>query len=332
MAPAARQVIAVRVLIAGAAGVIGRPLIAALSAAGHEVVALTRSEAKLEQLRTAGAEPVSCDALDEAALASAVAAARPEVVVNQLTALPPGMNPRRIGRDLVATNRLRTQGARNVMTAAAAAGVRHVVAQSVAFFYAPDGGRGQPERGGLRRESDRLYHDAPGALARAVAAVSELERATLGSEGIRGAVLRYGFFYGPGTAFAAAGWLAADVRRRRFPIIGSGSGVFSFIHVEDAARATLSAIEQRGAGVFNIVDDEPASVADWLPAYARIIDAPPVRRVPVWLGRLAGGPYGLYLMTRMPGAANDHAKAVLGWRPRQPSWRAGFRADLAAAG
>lgn len=322
----------VRVLIAGAAGAIGRPLIKVLSAAGHEVVGLTRSEAKLEELRRAGAEPVSCDALDEAALARAVAAARPQVVVNQLTAQPPGINPRRIGRDLAATNRLRTQGARHVMTAAAAAGATHVVAQSVAFAYDPNGAPGQPPRGGLRRESDRLYHDAPGAFAPAVAAVSELERVTLGSAGIRGAVLRYGFCYGPRTSFAADGSIAADVRRRRFPIIGSGAGVFSFIHTEDAAWATLAVIEQRGAGVFNIVDDEPARVADWLPVYAAILGAPPARRVPAWLGRLAGGPYATYLMTRMPGAANDHAKAVLGWRPRQPSWRAGFRADLAAVG
>src|SRR6266567_1031941 len=197
--PVSRQVMPVRVLVAGAAGVIGGPLVRLLSAAGHEVVALTRSEAKLEQLRAAGAESVSCDALNAAALARVVTVARPEVVVNQLTALPPRISPRRVGRDLAATNRLRTHGTRNLMAAAAAAGV----AQSVAFAYAPDG-PGHPD-GGLRRESDALYREAPGAFARAVAAVAELERATLGSTGIPGAVLRCGFFYGPGTSFAAGG-------------------------------------------------------------------------------------------------------------------------------
>lgn len=320
-----------RVLVAGAAGVIGRPLVRLLSAAGHEVVALTRSETKLEQLRQAGAAPVSCDALDPAALASAVAAARPDVVVNQLTALPPRISPRRLRRDLAATNQLRIQGCHNLMAAVAAADVAHVVAQSIAFAYAPDGGPGFPDRGSLRRESAPLYHDAPGGFAAAVAAVAELERATLGCPGISGAVLRYGFFYGPGTSYAANGSIAADVRRRRFPIIYPGSGIFSFVHVQDAARATLAAIEHRAEGVFNIVDEDPAAVADWLPAYASMLGAPHPRQVPRWLGRLAAGPYAIYLMTQLPGASSDHAQAVLGWRPLQPSWRGGLREDLARA-
>jgi nucleoside-diphosphate-sugar epimerase len=321
----------VRVLVAGAAGVIGMPLVRLLSAAGHEVVALTRSQTKLEQLRLTGAVPVSCDALDAAALASAVAAARPEVVVNQLTALPPRISPRRIGRDLAATNQLRTQGCHNLLAAAAATDVAHVVAQSVAFAYAPDSGPGLPNRDGLRQESAPLYCDAPGGFAAAVTAVAELERATLGCPGIGGAVLRYGFFYGPGTSYAADGSIAADVRRRRFPVIHPGSGTFSFIHVHDAALATLAVIEQRALGLFNIVDEEPAAVADWLPAYATMLGAPHPRQVPEWLGRLAG-PYAMYVMTQMPGASNDHAEAVLGWRPLQPSWRGGFREDLARVG
>ena len=312
-----------RVLIAGAAGVIGRPLTRRLTAAGHDVAALTRSAPKREQLREAGAEPVICDALDAAALASAVEAARPDVVVNQLTALPPRISPRRIGRDLAATNRLRSDGTRNLMAAAAAAGVAHVVAQSVAFAYAPGSG--------LRHESDPLYHAAPGAFDQAVRAICDLERATLGTVGVRGAVLRYGYFYGPGTSYAADGSITADVRRRRFPIIGDGSGVFSFIHVDDAASATLAAIEQHAEGAYNVVDDEPAPVADWLPAYARILGAPAPRRVPVWAGRALGGSYAVYLMTQLPGASNDHARAGLGWRPLQPSWRGGWREDLATA-
>jgi nucleoside-diphosphate-sugar epimerase len=313
-----------RVLVAGAGGVIGRPLVRLLSAAGHEVVALSRSAGRLEQLRAAGAEPVSCDALDAAALAMAVEAARPDVVVNQLTALPPRLSPRRIGRDLAATNRLRTQGTRNLMTAAAGAGAGLVVAQSVAFAYAPDGDD-------LRRESDPLYLGVPGGFAEAVAAVADLERETRGHPGMRGAVLRCGFFYRPGTSYAADGSIAADVRRRRFPVIGPGSGVFSFIHVEDAAMATIAAIEQRTEGIYNIVDDEPASVADWLPAYAAILGARPSRRVPVWAGRMLGGAYAVHMITRLPGASNEHARAALGWRPQRPSWRGGWREDLAAA-
>jgi len=302
----------VRVLVAGATGVIGRPLVGLLTAAGHEVTALARSGAKQERLRSAGAEPVTCDALDAAALEKAVGAARPEVVVNQLTALPRRISPRRAARDLAATNRLRSEGTRNLMAAAAAAGVAHVLAQSVAFAYAPGGGR-QGLDVGLRREADPLYRVAPGAFAQAVTAIAELERETLGHAGIRGAVLRYGFFYGPGTFYAA-----------------DGAGVFCFIHVEDAAQATLAAIEQRAAGIYNIVDEEPAAAADWVPACAAILGAPAPRRLPLWLGRVLGGPYAVYLMTQMPGASNEHAKTALGWRPLRPSWRGGFREDLAA--
>lgn len=316
-------------LVAGAAGVIGGPLAGLLAAAGHEVTALTRSGTKLEQLRSAGAAPVTCDALDAAALEEAVGLARPEVVVNQLTALPRRISPRRAGRDLAATNRLRAEGTRNLMAAAAAAGVPHVVAQSVAFAYAPGGGPGRPG-GRLRREADPLYRAAPGAFAEAVAAIAELERETLGSAGIRGAVLRYGFFYAPGTSYAAGGSIAGDVRARRFPVLGDGAGAFCFVHVEDAAQATLAAIGQRAEGVCNIVDDEPAAAAHWVPAYAANLGAPAPRRLPLWLGRLLGGPHAVYLMTQMPGASNEHAKTVLGWRPMRPSWRGGFREDLAA--
>jgi nucleoside-diphosphate-sugar epimerase len=304
-------------------------LVGLLAAAGHEVTAVTRSGAKQERLRSAGAEPVTCDALDAAALEKAVGSARPEVVVNQLTALPRRISPRRAGRDLAATNRLRSEGTRNLMAAAAAAGAAYVVAQSVAFAYAPGGGPQGPG-GRLRREADPLYRAAPGAFGQAVAAIAELERETLGNAAIRGAVLRYGFCYGPGTSYAADGSIAADVRHRRFPVLGDGAGVFCFIHVEDAARATLAAVEQRAEGVYNIVDEEPAAAADWVPAYAAILGAPAPRRLPLWLGRVLGGPYAVYLMTQMPGASNEYAKTALGWRPQRPSWRGGFREDLTA--
>jgi nucleoside-diphosphate-sugar epimerase len=302
------------VLIAGAAGVIGQPLMKILVAAGHNVVAVTRSASKRDLLCAAGAEPVICDALNAAALDDAMRSARPDVVVNQLTALPARINPRRLARDAAATNRLRSEGARNLMAAAARAGVGHVVAQSLAFAYAPGGDR-------LKREGDSLFAGAPGGFAQAVQAVGDLERETLGTAGVRGAVLRYGYFYGPGTSYAADGSIAADIRRRRFPIVGSGSGVFSFVHVEDAARATIAAIEKGAEGIYNIVDDEPAPVIEWLPAYARLLGAPAPRRVPAWLGRMLAGPYGVYLMTEMPGAANDYAKAALGWQPLRPGWR-----------
>jgi nucleoside-diphosphate-sugar epimerase len=320
------------VLVAGAAGVIGGPLIKLLTAAGHEVTALTRSEAKQFLLRDAGAEPVACDALNSEALRSAAVAAHPQVVVNLLTALPRRISPRQIGRDLAATNRLRSEGARNLMAAVAAAGAAHVVAQSVAFAYAPDDSAVGTAGGALRREQDPLYGNAPGGFALAVAAIAELERVTRGSPETRGVVLRYGFCYGPGTSYAVDGSIAADVRRRRFPVVGDGSGVFSFIHVEDAARATLAAIDRRAEGVYNIVDDEPTAMAEWLPAYAEILCAPSPRHVPAWLGRMLGGPYAEYLMTQMPGASNEHARAELGWRPLRPNCRIGFREDLAAAG
>jgi nucleoside-diphosphate-sugar epimerase len=312
----------VKVMVAGAGGVVGQPLVRLLVAAGHEVTALTHSPSKRALLRQAGAEPVICDALDETAMGSAVQAARPEVIVNELTALPPRIHPRRIGRGLAPTNQLRTEGARILMAAAARAGVGQVVAQSVAFAYAPGSARAA--------ESDPLYAGAPGAFAHAVRAVEVLEQATLRSPFIRGAVLRYGFFYGPGTSFAADGSIAADVRRRRFPIVGTGSGVFSFVHVLDAARATAAAIEQHAGGTYNIVDDEPASVANWLPVYARMLGAPAPPRLPAWLARVFAGPYGIYLMTNMPGASNDHAKTVFGWQPQHRSWRDGWLNDLAA--
>jgi nucleoside-diphosphate-sugar epimerase len=319
-----------RVLVAGAAGVIGMPVVRLLTAAGHDVVAVARSSARLGRLADAGAEPVACDALDAAALEKVVGSAQPEVVVNQLTAFPRRIRPRQAGRDLAASNRLRSQGTRNLMAAARTAGVAHAVAQSVAFAYAPDAVQpASPGHDGLRRERDPLYHAAPGAFAQAVAAITDLESETLEGAGIPAAVLRYGFFYGPGTSYAADGSIAADVRRRRFPVIGGGSGTFCFIHVDDAARATLAAIEQRAEGIYNIVDDEPAPVAEWLPVYAAALGAPPPRRLPRWLGRVFGGPYAMYLMTQMPGASNDHVKAALGWRPLRPSWRGGFRDDLA---
>jgi 2-alkyl-3-oxoalkanoate reductase len=303
-----------KVWVAGGSGVIGRCLIELLTASGHCVVVASRSPARQALIRDAGAEPVVCDALDADALTAAISDCRPDIVVNQLTALPARIRPRAIARDLAATNRLRSEGARNLMRAARAAGVRRVVAQSVAFAYAPGGNA-------VKTEDDPLYLDAPGAFSGSVRAITDLERVTLGTQGVSGVVLRYGYLYGPGTHYAADGSIAADVRKRRFPVVGSGSGVFSFVHVTDAARATLAAIETDTEGAYNIVDDEPAPVADWLPAYASLLGAPAPRRIPLWLARMLAGPYGAYLMTAMPGASNARARESLAWRPEKPTWR-----------
>jgi nucleoside-diphosphate-sugar epimerase len=312
-----------KIWIAGG-GVIGRRLASLLSSSGHEVTVATRTPARHALLHQAGAEPVACDALDGAALTNAVRHARPDVVVNQLTALPARINPRTIGRDLAATDRLRSQGARNLMHAARAADVRHVVAQSAAFAYAPS--PGTPDT--PRSEDDPLYLEAPGPFAGSVRAIRDLEQTTLGTPGVTGAVLRYGYLYGPDTHYAADGSIATDVRRRRFPVVGSGTGVFSFVHIADAARATLAAIDTGAEGTYNITDDEPAPVAEWLPFYARLLGAPRPRRIPTWLARIFAGPYGAYLMTAMPGASNTRAKASLGWKPAKPSWREGWRDEL----
>ncbi|GIW73409.1 MAG: dTDP-glucose 4,6-dehydratase [Planctomycetota bacterium] len=306
-----------RVFVAGASGAIGRPLVARLLMAGHQVVAMTRSPRAAAQLAEMGAQPVVCDAFELPALARALREARPEAVVHQLTAIPSRVHPRRVAAQLAATNRLRTEGTRNLLQAARAAGARRLLVQSVAFAYAP-------RRGGPHTEQEPLYLQAPRAFRPVIAAVDELERLATGSPGLTGIVLRYGLFYGPGTIYAPDGSFAADVRRRRVPLIGGGEGVFSFIQLEDAAAATVQALERAAPGIYNVVDDDPAPMRSWLPHYAELLGAPPPRRLPRWLGRLAGGPYAIYLCCEQRGASNARARAALGWAPRHPSWREGF--------
>lgn len=310
-----------RIWISGG-GLISRYLAESAVREGHEVIVATRTTDRHAMLRQTGARVLACDVMDEAALATQVSRAGPDVVVNQLTALPERLNPRKIGRDLAATNQLRIEGTRNLMAAARAAGVRHVVAQSAAFAYAP--GPQTP-----RTEDDPLYASAPGPFQGSVRAICDLERATLHTPGVIGVVLRYGYLYGPGTHFGRDGSIAADVRRRRFPIVGSGGGIFSFIHLGDAASATLAAIEATAQATYNVVDDDPAPVAAWLPVYARVLGAPAPRRVPGWLARGLAGSYGMYLMTAMPGASNARAKEDLGWTPLMTSWRRGWEEELA---
>jgi len=310
-----------RVFVAGATGTIGRRLVPSLVEAGHEVTGMTRSPDKADALRAAGAEPAACDALDAEALRGAVAAAKPEVVVHELTAIPPAFNPRRMAEEFAPTNRLRTEGTRNLVDAAVAAGARRVVAQSIAFAYAPTGEW-------VKTEDDELFLDAPESFRSTIEAVQALEAAVLGEEGVEGLVLRYGFFYGAGTSYASDGFIAEQVRRRRFPVGGRGTGRFSFIHLEDAVRATVAAVEGGPPGKYNVVDDDPAPVSDWLPAYAAALGAPTPRRLPGWLVRLVAGPYALYTMTELRGASNARARERLGWAPQLSSWRQGFGAAL----
>lgn len=307
-----------RVLVAGATGAIGRPLLRMLRERGHETFGTTRTKAKADALRELGAEPVVCDALDRESLRQAVCTAAPEAIVNQLTDLSAPLNPRKYAQWLEPTNRLRTEGTRNLAEAAGEARTRLLVSQSVAFAYRWDGD-------GLKTEDDPLFGDAPGGFDRAVAAVRELERHTLETPGLDGIVLRFGYFYGPGTSYARDGQLAAMTLKRQFPIVGSGTGRFSFVHIEDAAAATLAALERGRPGVYNVVDDDPAEMREWLPAYAESLGAKPPRRVPRFLARLVANRFMADSSVELRGASNAKAKRELGWQPRRTSWREGFR-------
>jgi 2-alkyl-3-oxoalkanoate reductase len=306
-----------RVFVAGASGAIGRPLLPRLIAAGHEVTGTTRSEQRAEAIRATGAQAAICDALDAEALHAAVTGAAPEVVVHQLTALPHRFDPR--DKEVyAATNRLRSEGTRILLDAARAAGARRMICQSIAFAYAPG------PQAEVKDEDAPLALGAPAPFGDGVRAVDEMERAVVGAEGLEGLVLRYGWFYGPGTYYADDGSMAEDVRRRRFPVLGKGTGLFSFVHVDDAASATVAAVERGAPGVYNIVDDDPAPQREWLPVYAEAIGAKKPLRVPVWVARLVVGRIATMAGVQ-PGAANAKAKRELGWEPRWPSWRQGFR-------
>jgi nucleoside-diphosphate-sugar epimerase len=309
----------VRVFLAGATGAIGAPLLRLLVADGHEVTGMTRSPGRAQALRAAGAQAVVADALDADAVTGAVGAARPEAIVHQATAIPQRLDPRKIVRDFALTDRLRTEGTRNLVAAAQQAGVSRIVAQSIAFAYAP----GPP--GAVHGEDDPLIADPPTQFKRSAAAISELELTVLAAGGL---VLRYGYFYGPRTSISADGSLGREVVRRRLPIVGGGGGVWSFVHVQDAARATVAALMHGSSGAYNIVDDEPAPVRDWIPALAAALGAKPPLRVPAWLARPLAGEYGLMTMIRAQGADNSRAKRELGWTPHQASWREGFQTAL----
>ncbi len=309
-----------RIFVAGASGVVGRPLVAQLIAAGHEVTGMTRHDDRADAIRAAGAKVAVCDVFDAEALNAAVTASSPDVVVHELTALPADLDPRKKGV-YEANNRIRTEGTRNLIAAARAAGAKRFVAQSIAFLYAPADGPA-PE------DAPTMRGTIGGEFGPSLEATLDLERQTVAAAGIDGLVLRYGFFYGPGTSYAPDGFQAGEVRRRRLPIVGDGAGVFSFIHVDDAAAATVAACERGAPGIYNVCDDEPAPMRDWLPLYAAALGAKRPRRVPRWLARLVAGPVITGFATTMRGASNERAKAELAWQPRWANWRQGFREAL----
>jgi nucleoside-diphosphate-sugar epimerase len=308
-----------RVFVAGATGAIGRQLVPRLVAAGHEVHGMTRHESKKAMLDELGAVPVVADALDPDQVAEAVGGARPEVIVHQLTAIG-SLDPRHFDRDFALTNRLRTEGTDHLLSAGQAVGVRRFVAQSYgAWWYVRTGGP-------VKSEEDPLDPTPAREMRESWAAVRHLEEAVLGARWTEGIVLRYGSFYGPGTSMAPDGEQSELIRRRRFPLVGDGGGVWSFIHIADAAEATVAAVEHGRRGVYNVVDDDPAPVAEWLPALAQELGAKEPMRVPVFIGRLFAGETGVVMMTDARGASNAKAKRELGWRPAHPSWRQGFTA------
>ena len=309
-----------RVFVAGATGAIVRQLVPRLAAAGHEVHGMTRSESKQEMVRQMGAVPVVADALDPDQVAEAVGRAMPEVVVHQLTAIG-SLDMRHFDRDFARTNRLRTEGTDHLLSAGQAVGARRFVAQGVAGYaaYVRTGGP-------VKSEDDPLDPTPAREMRETQAAIRHLEQAVLGAEWTDGIVLRYGAFYGPGTSMAPGEDQFELVRKHKLPLVGNGAGVWSFVHVADAADATVAAIEHGKRGVYNVVDDEPAPVAEWLPALAQELGARKPMRVPRFVGRMFAGEAGTVMMTDVRGASNAKAKRELAWRPAHPSWRQGFAA------
>jgi nucleoside-diphosphate-sugar epimerase len=305
-----------RIFVAGATGAVGCRLVPRLVKKGHSVTGLTRTPAKADLLRKLGADPVIADALDERAIHAAVVAARPDVIVHQLTDLKGASDLRKFDRTFASSNRLRTVGTDYLLAAAKACGAKRIVAQSFCGWpYARIGDH-------VKTEDDPLDQDPPQEFRATLDAIRYLEHAVTTTPGLAGVALRYGGFYGPATGFCDPSILE-QIRKRRMPLIGGGKGWWSFLHVNDAAEAAALAVE-RGEGVYNIVDDDPTPVRDWLTAIAKMLDAKPPFRVPAWLGRLVAGQHIVVMMTESRAGSNAKAKRELGWSPRYPSWRQGF--------
>ena len=309
-----------KVFIAGATGVLGVRLVPLLVRKGYEVTGMTRTPSKRGLLERLGARPVVADALDADAVGRAISEAEPDVVVHQLTALSDLRGMRNFDRAFAQNARLRSEGTDILLSASRAAGARRFVAQAFAGFLLA------PGNGALLKEDDPLAADPPKPFQRALRADRHLEGAVTGASWLEGIVLRYGSFYGPGTSVSRRppGMQSELVRKRQFPIVGSGEGVFSFIHIDDAASATLAAMERGKRGIYHITDDEPAPASEWLPGLASALGARPPRRVPKWIGRLAAGPAAVIMMTEARGASNAKARRELEWEPKYRTWREGF--------
>jgi nucleoside-diphosphate-sugar epimerase len=312
-----------KIFVAGATGALGKQLVPQLVERGHEVVGMTRSGAKAALVEEQGARAAIADGLDPEAVAQAVAAAEPEVIVHEMTALAGDLSMRNIDRTFAQTNRLRTEGTDHLLSAGRAVGVRRFVVQSFAGWpFARVGGP-------VKTEEDPLDPSPPKGLRETFAAIHHLEDAVSGADWTEGIVLRYGGFYGPGTSFDPPdGQQVEMVRKRKFPLVGDAGGIWSLIHIADAAAATVAAAEHGERGIYNIVDDEPAPVSEVLPYAAQVMGVKPPRRFPKWLARLMAGEAGVVMMTEIRGASNAKAKRELGWELRYPSWRQGFAAEL----
>jgi 2-alkyl-3-oxoalkanoate reductase len=310
-----------RVFVAGASGVIGPVLVPMLVKDGHQVSAMTRTPGKIDALEAMGAEPVLCDVYDADRLRDAVMAAQPELVISHLTDLPKKFNPRKLKEAYAANDRVRGPGSENLLAAAETAGARRFLWQTVSFMTRP---AGPP----VLDETAPLWTDAPGSVATSIRLHERMERLITGNSNLEGIVLRFGFWYGPRTGFASDGSIAGAVRKRRYPIVGNGGAMAQFVHVDDVAEATIAAMTRGTAGVYNITDDDPAPMREWLPDYARALGAKPPRHVPVWLARLLTNSFLATQATQMRGASNEKAKRELDWKPRYASWREGFQTAL----
>lgn len=311
-----------KIFLAGATGAIGKRLTPLLVAAGHAVTGTTRHPEKADSIQAAGAIPAVVDALDAAAVSDAIQRAQPEVIIHELTSIPASLNLRRLDYEFALTNRLRTKGTDNLIAAARKAGCHRLIAQSYAGWpYARSGGW-------VKTEEDPLISPGEPAVRETLKAIRHVESAVTEDPSIAGIVLRYGAFYGPGTSFAKGGSSLEDVRRGRIPIVGRGTGYWSFIHIDDAASATLAAVESDNRGLYNVCDDEPAPVSQWLPFLASTLGVKAPRHIPRWLGRIVIGPHGVAWMNEIRGASNAKAKSRLRWRLKWPSWRMGFRDGL----
>ena len=307
-----------KILLAGATGALGKQLVPRLVAAGHDVTGTTRSESKRGAIESMGARAAVMDALDPDDVANVVGEVEPEVILHQLTALNRDFDIKHFDRTFAETNRLRTEGTDHLLAAGRAVGVRRFIAQSYAGWPAA-------RDGALVKAEDALLDPAPAAGMRETHdAIRYVETAVTGAAWTEGIVLRFGGFYGPGTSLSPEGGAQVEsLRKRKFPVVGDGGGVWSFVHIEDAADAAAAAVTFGRRGIYNIVDDDPAPVAEWLPAVARAVGAPEPRHVPLWLGRIFAGEAGAVMMTEVRGASNAKARRELGWQPRHPSWREG---------